>query len=223
MDHLDVGSPKEKRWAEFRISFASPRLQLAILEDFGADAEAYLDQLESRWYAAELHAEQLKKEDPDYDGDWLLFARNDRDATFIQGDVALEITQQLFPDGHDASDLYQATLGLLTVGFYASIESFAIDHGIKKSGAGLSNAIGLWLRKERSQPDLEATVSDRLADCEATRNVYAHNRGVVDPKFVDRVKNNRFVVGERRRLSTGIVEDFADAVWRAARRIRDAV
>ena len=222
MDPLDSGSPKTKLWTEFRMSFASPSLQLAVLEDFGSDAAAYLEELDGRWYAAYLHAEALKEEDPEYDGDWLLFDRQDKKAVFIPASVAQEISEQLFPDGHDASDLYQASLGLVTVALHSALESFAQGHGVLQSRLPLPEAISEWLTKQRGLLDLEGHVSDRLVECDAVRHVYVHNRGVVDAKYINRVKNNRFVPGERRRLTLEIVKGYADAIWKAAARIREA-
>lgn len=224
MDLLDAGSsPKDKLWAEFRMSFASPRLQLAILEDFGPGAEAYLEDLESRWYTAYLHAEGLKEEDPDYDGDWLLFDRHDKEAVFIPADVAQELTEQLFPEGHDAADLYQASLGFVAVGLHSALETYAAGHGLLLSRRPLPEAVSDWLIRERKLPDLEASVSDTLVECDATRHVFVHNRGIVDAKYVSRVKNNRFIEGERRHLTLAAVDGYANAIWRAALRIRDAV
>jgi hypothetical protein len=178
--------------------------------------------LDARWYAAYLHAQSLAEEDPEYDGDWVLLDRDEQNATFIQAGLAIEVSEQLFPDGHASSDLLQNTLGLVTIGFHSALEAFAVGHEVTNGRGSLPEAISRWLLR-RAQPDLEAWVSDHLVACDATRHIVVHRRGIVDEAYAHRVKNNNYHVGERRSLDVSVVEKFAIAVWRTAVRIRNAV
>lgn len=220
-DPLDLGDTRSAAWEEFRASFAAPRLQLWMLEELGDAASTYLVGLESRWYEGLLHSKQLALDDPDYDGAVPVQWPAGGGVTFFDADVAQQMYDQLFPHGHAEADFLQASLGLITIGFHSALESYAKRLGLSDKPS-LPEGIRSWLKTRQPPSDLAAGIADDLRDCDLTRHLFVHNRGIVDGRYVQRIRECRFIEGERRHLDVAVVGRFAEAVWRSAVAIRTA-
>jgi len=217
-DPLDGGSPSQMAWETFRASFAVARIHLWTIRELGDGARHYLADLEERWYAGFLNAEALAEGDPEYDRAIPVQDPNNRGVTFFARSEGEELYAQLFPHGHSEADPMQAALGLITVGVLSALESYSKARGVDVRGA-LSASIRQWLSSHDAD-DLPAGCANSLVDCEQTRHVYVHNRGIVDQNYIDRVADCRFQLGERRRLDTSVAESFAETVWKVGLLVR---
>jgi hypothetical protein len=217
-DPRDTGDPEIKAWEEFRASLAAALLLAWFLDELDQTAPGYFADLETRFEDGFGNAEALARDDPEYDGavpvQW-----KQGGVTFYDQDFAQELADLLFPHGEAEGDFRFMAWGLAVVGIQGALEAYAEASGVDLAG-GATTAIREHLRS--SGRSIDADTADLLADCEATRHIFAHHRGVVDEQYIRRVPNSQRFVGDRRALDLRTVIAFARAARRAAGGIRAA-
>lgn len=174
------------------------------------------------------HGDLLTEEgDPEYDGavpfEDVPHGDYHGQIVWFDRDEADELYDQLFPHGIPRVDDRTTGCGLAVVGLHSAFESYADAVGALNDGnrrQSLPQKIESHFRKRGVA--YEAWLAATLVDCDATRHIIVHNRGVVDERFANRVRDNELVPGERRPLDFPIVTKFARALWRIAVRLREA-
>lgn len=218
-DPRDSITKDVKHWEEFRASLAAAMLHAWFLSELDQTTPGYFQDLRTRFEIGFLDAAQLKRDDPDYDGavpvQW-----PQSGVTFYDRAFAEELDDLLFPHGEPEGDFRFMAWGLAVVSIQGALEAYAEATGLDLTG-GATKAIRARLTAV-GKADLDAKTADLLADCEATRHLYAHNRGVVDALYIRRVPNCQRLEGDRRDLDIFTVTDFARAARRAAARLRAA-
>jgi hypothetical protein len=217
LDPLDAGDPHRKAWEEFRVGFSGALLQVWLLGEIHRIAPDYFANLQTRLEKAFDHAELLAREDPDYDGAVPLDA-DSNPVIWYDRDEAEELYDQLFPHGPPSMQDQTTGLGLAVVGLHSAFEAYASAIGAFRRGS-LPRAVVRYIHERRTT--LDSRLADGLTECDATRHLIVHNRGIVDERYVETVKDNRLRPGERRPLSFVLVSDFANALWRTARQLRE--
>jgi len=106
------------------------------------------------------------------------------------------------------------------VGLHAALEAYCRALEIIKPRTPLPISIDRALAS-KGQP-LDPETSRLLVTCNETRNVYAHNHGVVDQSYIDSVPYNKLQLSERRPVSARDLEVFAQTLWKVASRVRAA-
>ena len=208
-----------KDWEEFRASLAAAMLHAWFLSELDQTAPDYFPDLEARFQDGFGNADALARDDPDYDGAVPIQWR-DGGVTFYDRDFAAELAELLFPHGESEGDFRFMAWGLTVVSIQGALEAYAEARDLDLTG-GATKAIREHLRKVGGA-DLDAHTADLLAECEQTRHIFAHNRGVVDARYIRQVPNCHRLEGDRREVDIQTVIDFARAARRAAARIRDA-
>jgi hypothetical protein len=220
-DPLDAGQPYRKAWEEFRAGFSAALLQVWLLNEIKKLAPRYFEDLEFRFFAGFEHAKSLAADDPDYDGAIPLQGPMESGSVwFIDREEAEELYEQLFPHNTPAIEDQTAALGLAVVGLHSAFEAYAKAVGAHTKGP-LPPALASYFRA-RKEP-FDSWLADKLTECDATRHIVVHNRGVVDQAYVNTVKDNRLHPGERRPLNFEVVSQFATALWRTAVLLRRQV
>ena len=222
MDLLDAGEPLPKAWEEFRASFASALQQVWLLGELGQLAPGYMEGLELRLSTGLLNADVLSKEDPEYDGEVPIQGPSNNSVLFVPRSEAEEPYEQLFPHGPENASDSNTAYGLATVGLHSALEAYARALHIELRRRSLPDAICRFLRQLDPRRDLDASTADLLTECDATRHLVVHCRGIVDEMYVDKVKDNHLLPGERKRLDFDTVFRFARAVWQTARTLKSA-
>lgn len=219
-DPLDGGDQATKAWEEFRVVFSAAFQHLWLLDELKFIAPDYAQTLESRFQTAFYTAELLADEDPDHDGTVPLHDPNDHGIDWYPSEAAGLLYSQLFPHGANEADPITRAYGLALVALHSALETYAeaLEISVHRS---MPKGVRKYLR-ERSGKDLDALTADQLSDCDATRHIIVHNRGIVDGEFVNKVKDNQFTLGEYRPLKSTIVHELAQAIWRTAVRLREA-
>jgi hypothetical protein len=217
-DPRDSITPGDKEWQEFRASLAAAMLLAWFLSEIDQIAPDYFTDLETRFQDGIGNADALARDDPGYDGavpvQW-----PHGGVTFFDRAFFDELEDLLFPHGEAEGDFRFMALGLAVVGVQSALEVYAEARGVNLEG-GATTAIRDYLHVVGAA-DLDADTADLLADCEATRHIFAHNRGLVDAKYIRRVTNCQLLEGTRRDVRLNTVIDFARAARRAAVRLRD--
>jgi len=179
----------------------------------------YFRELEIRFTEGFLNADAMVKDDPTYDGEvpvqWVKGG-----VTFFDRAFAEELYKLLFPHRDAEGDFRFMAWGLAVVALQGAFEAYAKSQNIDLTG-GATIAVRKHIL-ETTGHDLDGTTADLLADCEATRHLFAHNRGIVDEAYIRRVPNCRRLVQDRRDVDLETVTEFARALRRAALLIRDS-
>lgn len=218
-DPLDIGDPQRKAWEEFRAGFAACFLQIWTLEELDELAPDYFRDLDSRLFVGFMNAEGLAELDPDYDGAVPVQSPTERSVWFIPKEEAEDLFDQLFPHGHGAASDKTPAYGLALVGLHSALEAYAVAAGIALDRK-LPLAILAHLRRRTPKQDLGSEVADALTEFHETRRIIVHNRGIVDERYINAVKYNRMLEGERKPIDFGIALGFGRVVWRVAKAIQ---
>jgi hypothetical protein len=219
LDPRDSIAPGIKEWEEFRASLAAALLHAWLLSEFDHVSPGYFRELEGRFADGFANAEIMVRDDPTYDGDvpvqWLKGG-----VTFFDKAFADELYDLLFPHRDAEGDYRFMAGGLAVVALQGAFEAFARSRNIDLSG-GATTAVRKHILKTTGR-DLDAATADLMTDCEATRHLFAHNRGIIDEAYIRRVPNCRRLVQDRREVDFDTVAEFARALRRAAVLIRDS-
>lgn len=219
-DPLDQGSESQKGWEEFRVVFSAAFQHLWLLDELKYIAPEYSKTLESRFQTAFYTADLLAEDDLSHDGSVPISDPNEQGMDWYDGDMATLVYDQLFPHGPKEADRITRAYSMVLVGLHSALESYAGALGVQTRGPMPKN-IRKFLQS-RTGEDLDAGTADLIADCDATRHIIVHNRGIVDETFVYKVKDNTLREGEYRPLKSSNLHAFAQAIWRTAVRLRDA-
>lgn len=217
-DLRDSGHPGIKQWEELRAGLASALLQAWLLDELDKVAPHYFASLQYRFEAGFDNAAALQREDASYDGDIPVAEADGEGTTWWDARNAEEMYDMLFPHGDAEGDARFMAWGAVPVILYSALESFARASGVMGKG-GVVQAIRQHLRTSTGA-DLDAQTADILADFEATRHVFAHNRGIIDESYVRHVPGCGRVIGERRSLEWSAISRFCRAIRTAAERLR---
>ena len=216
-DPRDTLTRSVKEWEEFRATLAAAVLHAWLLTELDEVAPDYFVDLRARFTDGFINADLSAEEDP-YDDRTVPVRWAKGGVEFFDRDFAEELQALLFPHPEAEGDFRFMAWGLAVVALQAALEAFAQSHGIDLTG-GATAAIRKRI-SETTGEGLDALTADRLADCEATRHLFAHNRGIVDEAYIRRVPNCHRVVEDRRDVNFQTVMEFARAVRRAAAMIQ---
>jgi len=208
-DARDSGTPFDKEWHEFRAAYAFARLQGWLLSEIEEISPSYFEDLRNRISEAIIHGEGFADEGDD-DPEAPIQSPTGHGVWFWGLEDAYALEEQLFPFREPQSDFGDFARGLVLVGLHAALEAYCGALGITKPRMPLPTAIEKALGPRGQQLDPET--SRALFTCDAVRHLYAHRRGVVDQAYVDTVARNTFQSGERRPVSQGDLEYFAQIV-----------
>lgn len=222
IDPLDTGDPALKRWAEFQAQFAGAYLLNWVFRDLRATASDAVRDLSTRlWSSLESYPDLLRQDaerrGEEWDGEVPFHGPDDNIEFWAPLEVLESIHDTLFPHADRNPSLAGAIAAAVVVGLHGALESYARALGIETT-KGLPVAIRQ--RLEAHGNSISASLFDRLVDCDATRHIIVHNRGVVDQKYVRNVRAPEYHEGEFRVLTDSIVDCFADTVRAVGRLLR---
>ena len=219
-DPLDSGDPQVKAWEEFRATFSSCLLQVWLLDELDELAPGYFADLESRLFVGLANADALAELEDDYDGAVPLESPSAKSVWFMDRKEADELFDQLFPHGVRASGDKSEAYGLAIVGFHSALAAYCAQVGVKDDRK-LPHAILAYLRSASPPRDLDALTADLLTEFHETRRIFVHQRGTIDSRYINAVKDNRLVEGEPKRISFERALIYARAVWRVSKLLRE--
>jgi hypothetical protein len=223
MDPLDSGDPAIKAWAEFRVSFASAFFLAWLASDFD-QLKPYFDELREAIGNADLYGPLLKEEaeraGQTWDGEVPIL--RDSITWYVPVAEALVFQDMLFAEGTTAVDHEWTLHGFAGIALHSALEAYCGALGVSLERISLPNAIGKFLSGSGNPGSLTLAQWDALRDCDATRHVFVHNRGLVDEGYIRAVPGTTLLSGERRPLSTAEIFRFAHAIWVAAEAMRAA-
>lgn len=220
LDPRDEGRPGEKQWEEFRASFAGALLHSWLVQDLEEMRPDYYTELKERISEAISTIYVMREADPNViEGP--IQGPEGRSADFWDL-PSLELLQdQLFPRGTGPEDAAFSARGLVVVGLHAALEAY------------LSSRFQVSGRKPLYHCIEEAITSDGLTfpavlfrdlvDCDETRHVVVHSRGVVTDRYVRNVAGTPLVEGQFRPLHAADLHRFASAIWESAALLRQVV
>ena len=223
------GQSRQKSWAEFSATFAAAYLLCWLLEDLPEVSPDYFGELQRRIGEAIVQGQIWEDEPPDDLGVGEEWDRHvplqgpgepSRSAWFVPLDALFRFEEQLFPKGAGSTDFAWFARGITLAGMVGALEAYCKSLDVDTRRRSLTMAVRQLLATETPPKDLPAWAADALRECEATRNVFVHNRGIVDAAYVDTVPGNKFLVGERRSLVFGDLLRFAEGIWAAAIAVR---
>ena len=221
-DPLDEGEPKAKAWEEFRASYSTALILHWLFGDLDEIYPDYALHLWNRFQTAFDYRELFEK-DGEFHGYVPLPASDDLDNeeynVWYDYDDLVQWYDYLFPHRGTKVDTANLGQGLVVVALHSALESYARALDIV-TGPPLPAAIRGFLEKQAQPSMLDADTFLTLVDCDATRHIIVHNRGVVDEKYLRAVHDSHFESGERRLLTVRDVNRFASAVRRTAELLR---
>lgn len=228
-DPKDLGTPGHKEWEEFRASFSAAHMLIWLLRWLEENDRDFPSEL-GNWFDAGFDAAPVFREDMQT-GELGAFDHLDEmvpmplllSADFYEGvewmweDEVDSLHGQLFPHGRDPREFWSTARGLVLVGLRSALESYAKSIGAHRRGP-LATSIETFV--EGAGNELDSKTADVLVEADETRNLIVHNRGIVDDRYVNNVKYNRFHQGERRELTRDELMGIKSAIWRAAELLR---
>ncbi len=221
-DPLDTGKPSAKRWEEFRAQYSAALLTHWVFRDLAREAADAVQDLSSRmWSSLDSYPELFRKEASERGEEWdgwvPLHGRDDTQTEWFHVDDLAALEESLFPHGLRNASIEFAVRAAVVVGLHSALDTYAKQIGIDVR-KGLPDAIRAHLTSMGET--LSADLAEILDDFDASRHIIVHNRGQVDDKYVRRVRNPSFELGEFRSLSDSLIDSFARAVYRIARLLR---
>jgi hypothetical protein len=228
LDRRDIGHPGIKEWEEFRAGYAAAFLFVWLIREVPGQIEEYAADLHDRFMSGWDISESL--------GIDIALPESERgfplppvggveeegyetDLTWMDNSEAHALYDQLFPHGDSTRDFPNAAARMAVIALHSSLESYARGVGIEVRGS-LPRALEAYLEQVRTPHLLDSVTMRVLVDCDATRNVIVHNRGVVDERYIRAVQYARFQIGEFRTVTAADLRLFAEAVWKSAVAIR---
>mgnify|MGYP000178264748 CR=1 FL=1 len=228
-DPRDQGDPGIKEWEEFRASYASAFLLTWLSEEAGDLLREYAQDLENRFMSG-WDIQDTFDQDPGEPEELRGFPlpgvggveREDYvdHLTWMDEWQARLLYSQLFPHRDSVRDFPQTVAGMAVVALHAAIETYSRSRGISAHGP-LPRALADLLKQRGRSSLLDAETMRWLADCDATRHLIVHNRGVVDERYIRSVQYTTMEAGEFRRVSAEDLHHFAEAVYRVATILRE--
>lgn len=226
-DPRDEGRPGEKEWQEFRASFASALLHCWLLQDLEQTAPDYGTELHLRFMSAVDRADLYREDDPSWE--WYLVPGprgldEIDDYLWLTEEEWRSLYDQLFPHvgvpGGSAGEFEFSARGLASVGLHSALETyFSACLGDRVRGP-LPEAIKDYLEDRRLGDDLTVDNYLGFVEFDATRHLFVHNRGVVDERYVRRVADCKFEIGEFRTVDSLDLSRYAKTAWSTARLLR---
>lgn len=218
MDRLDSKDRHVQVWIRCRIGFAAAAALRTLLDDLPDVAPGYFADLAERLSNAVSQGEVWST---DYPGEepWDEYVPvqaplGGPGAMFLPWSAAVELEEQLFPTGASDRDRGWLFRAAILLSLHSTFEAFAVDHGFR--GGSLPD---FFLQ---AVPSLPAVIDRPLRELDATRHVFAHAGGVVDPKYRDRTARRQVELGERRPLTSQHLDEFLRAAWQGALALRKA-
>jgi len=222
-DPLDTGEGPRKRWEEFRAQYSAALLLHWVFRDLKTSANESVQDLWSRLQSSLYdYPEILQREALDrgeqWDGVVPVHARDGDVEFWIDLDDLHGLYASLFPH-----DLKNASIGMtvgaaVVVGLHSALEAY-----VRSLHLDAHPGLPVTIRDHLSASGytMPAELFDVLVDCDATRHVIVHNRGVVDDAYIRKVRNPPYHKDEFRVLTDPVIESFADAVRTTARMLKD--
>lgn len=227
-DPRDAGQAGIKEWEEFRASYASAFVFVWLLDELKETLTDYADDLHSRFMSGWDIQEGLEI-DPDEPEDQRGFPlpgvggveSPDYPDELIWMDnwEAKQLYQQLFPHRDSTEDFAQVTAGLGAVALRSALESYAKAAGVF-TGGSLPRVIEEYIAEKERSELIDSITMRWLFDCDATRHIIVHNRGIVDEGYLRSVQGTQFAIDEFRNVTSRDLHQFARAIWKAAAAIR---
>jgi hypothetical protein len=217
-DPLDSGHGPTKKWEEFRASFSAALLQAWLLFELDEIAPNYFSELESRFTLGFANADGLAELEDDYDGAVPLEGADGVSVWFINAKEAGAWYDQLFPHGRVNASEKTSAYGLSVVGLHSAFESYFDAIVVDRHERRLPKAVQAYFG-DKGIP-LEAACADVLTEFDATRNIVVHNRGVIDNNYINSVKYNQFVPGERRPIAFDTLRNYSKVLWELALKMK---
>lgn len=221
-DPRDSVEPVAKAWSEFSAVFAPAVLLLWFLHERGDEAIEYFRGLEDRFYNGFANAQLLAQEDPDYDGAVPIQSEGGGSVNFIDEDEALALQSQLFPHSEPEGDFRYYALGYVLIGVHSALETFVTALGLTLGRKQLPKEIQKFFKDRTPQAPLSAELADDLTELDETRHLLVHHRGSVSARYVNNVRNNKLIEGERKPLDFRTMERLTGAAWKVADLMREA-
>jgi hypothetical protein len=224
IDPLDTGTPSVKRWEEFRAQYAGATLLAWVFKDLRSAASEAVADLSSRLGTAldsypDLLRQEAAREGVEWDGE-VPFHGPDGDIAFwAPVEMMQAIEESLFPHRSRDAKLDGPVASAVLVALHAALEAYARAVGVVDARKGLPNGIRDWLEAKGSP--FPAALFDVLVDFDATRHITVHNRGMVDEKYVRKVRDPQYLVGEFRLLPFDVIDRFMDAVQKCGTRLHE--
>jgi hypothetical protein len=213
-DIRDLGTPGEKEWAEFQVTFASAFLHVWLQRELGIIAPDYLKDLKDRIYAGIDWSDLELENDPEYDGGVPVELPDGSGHEWWPAREGRLLADQLFPHRRSEEDYVPAARGLAVVAIHAALENYCASSGIDLRRQPLPKALGKYLAG--GGIGMEAEVFADLVDLDETRHLFVHHRGVVSQRYCENVPYGRLVAGEFRVLTDNDLFRFSKAAWNAA-------
>ena len=120
-----------------------------------------------------------------------------------------DLLDALFPHDLPNASVDQVTNASVVIQLHAALDAYAKALGISVA-KGLPAAVRTFL--QAASQTVSVDVFDDLTDCDATRNVLVHNRGIVDDTYIRKVRDPTYHVGELRVVNGSVIDRFAAAV-----------
>lgn len=214
-DPLDSGDAIVRAGVRFSQNLAAGLLLEWLLTDIELIRPDYFANLESRFQSAFDYIPLFEAEGV-FDG-WVPVHTDDyKDVDFwIEADNLRLLLGSLFPYGKEDAPALSEARALVVVMLHSALESLLRDLDIRQeSGESAVGAIGRLLALESNDPDLWAD----LVDLRETRNLIAHNSGVVNQRYRRHV-TTALEEGEKRKLSSADISRFSKSIRVTADRL----
>ncbi|MDX2206455.1 MAG: hypothetical protein SFU57_02315 [Gemmatimonadales bacterium] len=216
-DPRDEGRPGEKEWQEFRTSFAGALLHSWLIRDLEEMRPDYHSELKQRIGDAICTIYVMREEDPDaIEGP--IQGPEGSGADFWDLPSLELLENQLFPRGTSTEDILFAARGLIVVGLHAALESYFLSRFQASGRKPLYRFVEDVIT--RSGVTFPAALFRDLVDCDETRHLFAHSRGVVTNRYIHNVAGTQLSEGQFRPLHTTDLHRFASAIWQTAVMLR---
>lgn len=224
VDPRDSIEPGVKEWEEFRSGFAAAFLLVWITEEAAEDLSTYAADLQNRFMSGWDIQDQLEA-DPDLPEEMQDFPLPPvggvespdypSEITWMDEGEARLLYDQLFPHDDSSGELSRTSAGLAVVALHGSLDTYVRSLGVYSHGY-MPTAVRTFLKALAGDDPLSSETMDVLAECDATRNVVVHNRGVVDERYIRHVRASALQEGEFRHISAADLHRFARAIWKTA-------
>jgi hypothetical protein len=219
---LDSGDPRERTWTEFRVAFAGATAMAALLVEIDELQPNYFNDFRQRVADAVSQGEVWLRDGYDGDEEWdgyvPLQGPSGRSVLFLPLEDAQVLEEQLFPAGGSQMEDRWISQGFVVVALHSTLDSYAQSVGVRKGR--LPEAVTDYLAVPPSVVVPVQLYRD-LVDCDESRHLFVHHRGVVTARFANSVPYNELNVGERRPITYRDIQRFLRACWAAAVALRE--
>jgi hypothetical protein len=182
-----------------------------VYSDLEAEAAETVAEIWGRFQSSMVdYPDLLQRQAEEHEEDWdhvvPFHDRHGGIAFWAHEDDLADLFDSLFPHDLKEATVQQVINASIVIQLHASLECYAKALGIEIA-TGLPNAIRTWL--SAAGVAVSSDIFDDLVDCDATRNILVHNRGIVDDRYLRKVRDPVYSLDELRLIDQSVIQRFA--------------